>query len=39
MVGKTNGSKERGVGTTVAKQTGGETMVKAMVVREMGGKV
>ena len=40
MRGKTNGSKERGVGETVAKESGGkETKVKAMGVREMGGRV
>ncbi|KAI0207198.1 hypothetical protein LSAT2_008126 [Lamellibrachia satsuma] len=40
MGGKTNGSKERGVGETVAKESGGEeTIVKAMGVRETGGKV
>ena len=40
MGGKTNGSKERGVGGTVAKESGGkETIVKAMGVRETGGKV
>ena len=38
MRGKTNGSKERGVGETVAKE-GEETIVKAMGVRETGGKV
>ena len=39
MGGKTNGSKERGVGERVAKESGGETIVKAMGVRETGGKV
>ena len=40
MGGKTNGSKERGVGETVAKESGGkETIVKAMGVRETGGRV
>ena len=40
MGGKTNGSKERGVGETVAKESGGgETIVKAMRVSETGGKV
>ena len=40
MGGKTNGSKERGVGETVTKESGGkETTVKAMGVREMGGRV
>ena len=40
MGGKTNGSKERGVGETVAKELGGEEMkVKAITERETGGKV
>ena len=39
MGGKTNGSKERGVGETVAKEWGEETIVKAKGVRETGGKV
>ena len=40
MGGKTNGSKERGVGKTVAKESGGgETIVKAMGVRETGENV
>ena len=40
MGGKTSGSKERGVGGTVAKESGGkETIVKAMGMRETGGKV
>ena len=42
MGGKTNRSKERGVGETVAKELGWggkETIVKAMGVREMGGRV
>ena len=38
MGGKTNGSKERGVRETVAKESGGETIVKAMGVRKTGGK-
>ena len=38
MGGKTNGSKERGVGETVAKESGSETIVKVMGVRETGGK-
>ena len=34
----TNGSKERGVGETVAKESGGnEMIVKVMGVRETGG--
>ena len=37
---KTNGSKEMGVGETVAKETGGEEkLVKAMGMRDTGGKV
>ena len=37
---KTNGSKERRVGETVANESGGkETIVKATGVRETGGKV
>ena len=40
MGGKTNGSKERGVGETVAKESGGkEKRVKAMGVMETGGRV
>ena len=40
MGGKTNGSKDRGVGETVAKESvGNETIVKAMGVRETGGRV
>ena len=40
MGGKTNGSKERGVGETVAKETRGKDMlVKATGVRETVGKV
>ena len=40
MEGKTNGSKERGVGETVSKELGGkETIAKAMGVRETGGRV
>ena len=39
MGGTTNGSKERGVGETVAKESGGkETIVKAMGVKETGGR-
>ena len=40
MGGKTNGSKEREVGETVAKESGGgeETIVKEMGVRETGAK-
>ena len=40
MGGKIKGSKESGVGETVAKETGGgETVAKAMGVRETGRKV
>ena len=39
MGGKTNGSKERGVGETVAKELGGkEAIVKATGGRVSGGK-